>query len=280
MDKYLELYKSKAWVEPFLIYSIVLFTVLGMILFLLVMLSRQKYQKEDRLKVEYRDIAEKLLLSILFNDTEYADIIKQDPYNRLIRVKLFRKVLMKSVINLHQNYEGAYAAKLERFYSDSGLMADSFKKLKNRRWEVRGKAITELAEMTVENAFSILTDLSRSKNKILKVTALNACIKLNGTNGILHLTSHPDPIDEWAQISIIKALKERDIEHTQGIELLLESKNSTVVSLGLKIIKALHLSNKSSFILELIENAPNNTIRFEAQAIMDDFTTNTGQHGI
>ena len=275
MDKYWELYKSKDWVEPFLIYSIVLFTVLGMILFLLVMLSRQKYQKEGRLKVEYREIAEKLLLTILFNDVHYADIIRQEPYNKLISTKLFRKVLMKSVINLHHNYEGAYAAKLERFYSDSGLMADSFKKLKNRRWEVKGKAITELAEMNVENAFGILISLSQSRNKILKATALNACIKLNGTNGILHLTSHPDPIDEWTQINIINALKKRDIEDTQGIELLLESKNSTVIRLGLKIISTLHLSNKAGFISELIENAPSNAIKFEAQAVMEAFTTNT-----
>ena len=275
MDKYWELYKSKDWVEPFLIYSIVLFTVLGMILFLLVMLSRQKYQKEGRLKVEYREIAEKLLLTILFNDVHYADIIRQEPYNKLISTKLFRKVLMKSVINLHHNYEGAYAAKLERFYSDSGLMADSFKKLKNRRWEVKGKAITELAEMNVENAFGILISLSQSRNKILKATALIACIKLNGTNGILHLTSHPDPIDEWTQINIINALKKRDIEDTQGIELLLESKNSTVIRLGLKIISTLHLSNKAGFISELIENAPSNAIKFEAQAVMEAFTTNT-----
>ena len=275
MDKYWELYKSKDWVEPFLIYSIVLFTVLGMILFLLVMLSRQKYQKEGRLKVEYREIAEKLLLTILFNDVHYADIIRQEPYNKLISTKLFRKVLMKSVINLHHNYEGAYAAKLERFYSDSGLMADSFKKLKNRRWEVKGKAITELAEMNVENAFGILISLSQSRNKILKATALNACIKLNGTNGILHLTSHPDPIDEWTQINIINALKKRDIEDTQGIELLLESKNSTVIRLGLKIISTLHLSNKAGFISQLIENAPSNAIKFEAQAVMEAFTTNT-----
>ena len=275
MDKYWELYKSKDWVEPFLIYSIVLFTVLGMILFLLVMLSRQKYQKEGRLKVEYREIAEKLLLTILFNDVHYADIIRQEPYNKLISAKLFRKVLMKSVINLHHNYEGAYAAKLERFYSDSGLMADSFKKLKNRRWEVKGKAITELAEMNVENAFGILMSLSQSRNNILKATALNACIKLNGTNGILHLTSHPDPIDEWTQINIINALKKRDIEDTQGIELLLESKNSTVIRLGLKIISTLHLSNKAGFISQLIENAPSNAIKFEAQAVMEAFTTNS-----
>ena len=95
------------------------------------------------------------------------------------------------------------------------------------------------------------------------------------TYGILHLTSHPDPIDEWTQINIINALKKRDIEDTQGIELLLESKNSTVIRLGLKIISTLHLSNKAGFISELIENAPSNAIKFEAQAVMEAFTTNT-----
>ena len=129
--------------------------------------------------------------------------------------------------------------------------------------------------VNVENAFGILMNLSQSRNKILKATALNACIKLNGTNGILHLTSHPDPIDEWTQINIINALKKRDIEDTQGIELLLESKNSTVIRLGLKIISTLHLSNKAGFISELIENAPSNAIKFEAQAVMEAFTTNT-----
>ena len=273
MEELWQTYKSTVWVEPFLVCSIILFILFSVILFVLILISRKKTLKQEEQEKEYAEHIEKMLFSVVFDDVTYKDVKADEVYAPLFTYPLFRRVLMRSVINLHQNYEGVYAKKLEKFYVDSHLIHDSFKRLKSRRWEVKCKGIKQLAEMNISKASPSLIKLSHSRNKTLKITAINACIKLNGTQGITHLVNHKDPIDNWTQLNIIDAFKKHDINDTEGIELLLFSKNSSVISLGLKIMQSLYLPEKANHIHELIGNAPNTLIQFEAQNVLKILTT-------
>ncbi|WP_026705950.1 hypothetical protein [Flavobacterium soli] len=271
MNELWQLYKSKTWVEPFLVYSIYLFILVTVVLFVLIMISRSTKIRNERLIRKYEISIEKMLFSILFGTENYGSIKKEEDFISLNQKPLFRNQLLESVINLHQNYEGVYAKKLESFYFESNLINDSFEKLKSRHWEIKCKGIKELAEMNVSKIFNTLVKISKSKNKTLKITALNACIKLNGTNGITHLIDHKDPIDTWTQLNILSAFKKGNIENTNGIELLLTSKNKTVVSLGLKIIQTLYLSQKAVFINELIATTNSEKIKSEAKNVLHLF---------
>ncbi|WP_228526565.1 hypothetical protein [Flavobacterium sp. ANB] len=179
---------------------------------------------------------------------------------------------MESIINLHKNYEGIHAEKLEEFYKESGLINDSFKKLKSLKWELKCKGITELAELNITDAFQSIIKVSKGRNKTLKITALNAGIKLAGTKAIVHLTGHAHPIDDWTQINIISAFKKHDIGDTKGVELLLESQNTTVIVLGLKLIEELKLTQKIPYITQLVDRAPNTMIKYEAQNVLQLLT--------
>lgn len=271
MNELWQLYKSKTWVEPFLVYSIYLFILVTIVLFVLIMISRSTKIRNERLIKKYEISIEKMLFSILFGNENYETIKKEEGFMTMNQKPLFRNQLLESVINLHQNYEGIYAKKLESFYFESNLINDSFEKLKSRHWEIKCKGIKELAEMNVSKIFNTLVKISKSKNKTLKITALNACIKLNGTNGITHLINHKDPIDLWTQLNILSAFKKGNIENTNGIELLLTSKNKTVVSLGLKIIQTLYLSQKVAFINQLIATTKSDKIKVEAENVLHLF---------
>ncbi|HKO77649.1 MAG TPA: hypothetical protein VJU52_10545, partial [Flavobacterium sp.] len=149
------------------------------------------------------------------------------------------------------------------------LINDSFKKLKNLKWEIKCKGITELAEMNITEAVDeIIAMPSKTRKKTLKITAVNACIKLAGTRSIDRLAKYRYPIDDWTQINIINAFKNYDVGDIEGIELLLDSQNATVVSLGLKIIKELKLTQKLSYVEQLADNAPNALIQYEAQSVL------------
>ncbi|TDW47732.1 hypothetical protein EV144_10414 [Flavobacterium sp. 270] len=275
MTKLWELYKSGAWVEPFLTTSIDLFIAAAFILYLLIIWSRNKNIRRERLNIEYTEIIEKLMFSMIFQDLSLSEIKEDKNYALLHKKPFFRSVLTASIINLHKNYEGVYAKKLEEFYKESGLIDRSHKRLKSLKWEKKCKGITELAEMNVTEAFETILNFSKARNKTLKITALNACIKLAGTKGIVHLTEHPYPIDDWTQINIINAFKKHDIGDTKGVELLLESKNTTVIALGLKLIKELKLSQKVPFVEELAAKAPNTQIQYEAQNVLQTFNSLT-----
>lgn len=273
MIKIAELYKnSDAWIESFLILSISLFIGASLILYLLIIRSRSNNIRKEKLRIEYNILIDKLMFSVVFQDTPFSAIKEDKDYSKLSNTTFFRSILTESIINLHTNYEGIYAQKLEQFYKESGLINDSFKKLKSPKWELKCKGITELAELNVNEAFDSIVEVAKAKNKTLKITAINACIKLAGTKGIVHLTAHPYPIDDWTQVNIINAFKKHDIGDIRGVELLLESQNTTVVTLGLKLIKELKLSQKIPHIEKLVARTPDTLIQNEAQNVLQALT--------
>jgi hypothetical protein len=267
-----ELYKNSTWVEPFLILSICLFVTASFILYVMIIRSRNKNIRQERLRIEYSTIIEKLIFSIIFDDTPFSVIEEDKGYAMHSDLPFFREVITETIMDLHKNYEGVYAQKLERFYKESGLIKDSFKKLRSKKWEVKCKGITELAEMNATKAFDSIINISKRRNKTLKITALNACIKLRGTKGIVHLTEHPYPIDDWTQINIINAFKKHDIGDTKGVELLLESQNTTVAALGLKLIKELNLTQKIPYVTQLIARTTNTQLKYKAQDVVQTLT--------
>jgi len=272
MMKVWEIYKSGSWVEPFLILSILLFLLTAVVLYLLIIKSRSSNIKRDRILTEYNTTIEKLLSAVVFQDILFSELIGDENFRRLFKNAFFRAVMTEAIMNLHKNYEGIYAEKLAQFYNDSGLIQDSFKKLKSRNWELKCKGITELAEINCVEAFEKIIQASKARNKVLKITAINASIKLVGIKSLIYLISHPYPIDDWTQINIIDAFKKHDIGDSQGVELLLESQNTTVISLGLKLIKELKLTQKIPYLTKLAGNAPNTLIKYEAQNVIQLLT--------
>jgi hypothetical protein len=269
MIKLWELYNTGQWVEPFLIVSISLFIVASFILYLLLIESRSRKIRKEKLKIEYSLVIEKLMSSVIFENISFLAVKEDKNLELLFNTAYFREVVMELIINLHKNYEGVYAKKLEQFYKESGLINKSFKKLKSRKWEIKCKGITELAEMNITEAVDqIITMPSRTRKQTLKITALNACIKLAGTKSIEKLTAYRYPIDDWAQLNIINAFKKHDIGDVKGVELLLESQNTTVISLGLKLIKELKLTQKLSYVAQLADSSPNISIQYEAQSVL------------
>lgn len=272
MEKLWNLYKSDDWVHPFLIVSIYIFIAASFILYLLIIASRNKKIRQAKLKIEYDVLIDTLMSSVIFEDSSFEVVNENQKFKKLFENAYFREVLTESIINLHKNYEGVYAQKIEQFYKDSGLINDSFKKLRSLKWEVKCKAISEFAEFKITEAFTDIISLSNARNKTLKVTAISAAIKLAGAESIKYLTSYTDSIDDWTQLNIIGAFKKHDIGDTKGVEFLLESENTTVVALGLKLIKELKLTQKVPFVEQLANKTPNLVLQNEAQSVLQTLT--------
>jgi len=275
MENFWNMYQHQNWVEPFLIYAIYILSLATVTLFITILLIRYKKIKENESISVYEGLIEQMLLNILFSTGSFSLYKDDSKFAPLFKKKLFRKQLMASVINLHINYEGIYAKRLEAFYHESHLITDSFRKLKNAHWEINCQAIEELSEMNVITVFEHLVDASKSTNKTLKIAAIKGCIKLNGTKGLTHLIRHKDPLDQWTQLAIIHALKQGDIEHTEGIDLLLNSKNHSVVSLGLKIIQTLQLSQYTVDILRMMNHTDSKVLKQEAHTILTKVKSHT-----
>jgi len=269
MESIWEAYKAGIWVEPFLVYSIILFIVVGVTLFLAIIIIRSEKINRRKNHAVYSEIIDNMFMTVVFTNAAYEQLKLNNDFAPYIGLKYFRKQMLRAIINLHQNYEGVYAKKLEDFYFQSGLMAMSVSKLKSQNWEVVCKGIQELAEMQVTKVFPALVKISKTSNKQVTIAALKACAKLNGSKGLAHLSTYKYPIDMWTQVNIISAFK-RTYAHNEheSVEVLLTSANTSIVSLGLKIIHTLELSPMIPVVMQLIDNAPNDHIRQEANDVL------------
>lgn len=272
MTELWDLYKDGRWEIPFLTFSIYLFVAASFILYLIIVASRNNKIKKERLRNEYSAVIDKIMSLVIFEDVLFSKIKEDKNFLVLFDTSFFREVLTESLLNLHKNYEGIYAQKLEQFYKDSGLIKDSFRKLKSLKWEVKCKGITELSEFNIKEAFDLIIAFSKARNKTLKITAISASIRFEGTKSIQYLIAHSDPIDNWMQLNIISAFKKHDIGDTEGVEFLLESQNTTVISLGLKLIKELKLTQKVPHVAQLAAQTTNTVIKYEAQSILQTLT--------
>ena len=266
MEELWQYYYDKEWVPQFLLYAIYFFVIVSLGLFSTIVVTRKLKLRNQRLERRFTPIIESILSKNLFESAFFSEF---SVYEKLFKNTVFRNLLMESILNLHQNYDGTYAENLEIFYQDSGLINDSYQKLNSEEWQVKCKGIKELAEMNVQEAFEALVGMSKSSNKILTIVAINACIKLNGTNGIRHLSRHKHNFDFWTQLNILDALKQGNLTQIQGLEYLLASKNKSVVSLGLKAISSLNLSEKAQYIQLLIEDTSDAEILVEAKDVLD-----------
>lgn len=272
MTEIWDLYKDGQWEIPFLTFSVYLFVSASFLLYLIIVGSRSSKIKKERLRKEYSAVIDKIMSSVIFEDALFLNIKEDKNFLVLFDTPFFREVLTESLLNLHKNYEGIYAQKLEQFYKDSGLIKDSFRKLKSLKWEVKCKGITELSEFNIKEAFDLIIAFSKARNKTLKIIAITACIELEGTKSIKYLVEHSDPVDDWMQLNIISAFKKHDIGDTESAELLLESQNTTVITLGLKLIKELKLTQKVSHVAQLAAQTSNTQIKYEAQSILNTLT--------
>lgn len=266
MEGIWQFYQNKNWVTQFLITAICVFALIAVGLFLTILITRRLKLRRQSLEKRFLPIIEHILNKNLFESAFFSEF---SSYEKLFRNTVFRNLMIDSILNLHQNYEGTYAENLEVFYKDSGLVNDSYEKINSEHWQIKCKGINELAEMNIQEAFEALVGLSRSTNKTLTIVAINACIKLNSTNGIKQLAKHPHQIDFWTQLNILDALKQGKITQIHGIEILLRSKNKTVVSLGLKAISSLNLTEKTPFIDKLIENSKDLNLLVEAKETLN-----------
>jgi hypothetical protein len=261
--------KNYIEIESLLLYATFLFIIIAVFIFSLTIFSRNKKIRIERLQAKYNPIIENILMSVLFADAHYETIKNDSETEILFSNKILREQMIASIMNLHENYGGAYAGKLKEFYIESDLIRDSYVKFRNSKWELKCKGIKELSEMSVAEVFDELVGLTNSDNQTVAITAINACIKLDGTNGMIQLSKHVHHIDVWTQLNIIDALKRSDIDNVDGIELLLSSKNDTIVSLGLKIIQSFRLSNFRDSVLEFTDQSEKGTLKNEADKVAE-----------
>lgn len=230
---------------------ILLFFSLSLLFLILLLISRLRKIGNQKKTAFYKQLADNVVFSVLFADKSYADLLLDAEYVENSKNEFFRLLLLDSLITLHRAYSGTYSQKIELFYTESGLIQETYKKLKSRKWSVKCEAIIELAEMNIVDSHPLIQKYVVAKNLTLRQEAIVALVKLRGLGGLSFLANYDEMLSDWMQLNLMAVIKNNfpATEEPFYNKFLLSSNNS--VALFGKRLKAFYEQTNEPFMEEL-----------------------------
>ncbi|WP_374441263.1 hypothetical protein [Epilithonimonas sp.] len=163
-----------------------------------------------------------------------------DPYKN---DKIFIRMITKSIIDAHNYFRGNMKLRLENFYLSTGLLHHSHKKLKSNRWYIKCKGLRELSEMEVIYFYKDVLKLCYEKNNLVNVEAILGIIKMKGSEAYKDVSGYRYPLSKWVIANIIESIKGVQNNRQFDYSLMLNSKNESILMIGIEMIKYFNLRN-------------------------------------
>lgn len=224
--------------EYFLLAMISLFVLLCLAFFIAIMISRVRHIADDRQREHLLPSCEALVSAILFEDKPVAEVMKEQA--ALLRKPLGRDLLLSELLKLHTNLSGMYADKIIKLYRESGLIKDSYRRLRSMKWHLACKGIRELTQMQVAEAYPAIRKHARSRFPALRQEALFALVSLEGFGGLEFLTSYQGELNDWQQLNLLSILDGRDKEEAPDFTTWLQTGNAHVTLFAVRLITHFH----------------------------------------
>lgn len=217
------------------------------VLLTLILLNRNRLEREARLKQYLLEKYQTLILDYLFggSGTEGFYKIASDTYRR--------QVLIDTIIDVSVNLKGEYGDKLQSLYLELKLDKDSLQKARSKKWHVQVKGFKELAFMNLKDGNEEIYEALQSKNDILRMEAQIALVRLSEENPFEWLYFQIYPFSLWEQITLHSML----IQHEIKVPLFhqwLESPNYTVVMFALRMIREYKQKENEDTIFEVLNH--------------------------
>lgn len=254
--------------ESFIIgLNLMLFLVAASFL-LVTVIKRVKRIKEDKRKNEYQEIIESVVFEFLFDDKKVEEVVKAQAFQKHLNSGLFKRVAVKSVLSLHQNYSGNYSKKLEEFYVVSGLVNYSLEKLNDSYWPNIVEGIRDLSGMNYQKAYPRIVAYKNHDNKMVRIEVLLGMIKLKGIGEILKFSTSELYMNDWVQSNILYTVKKLKISAPENLLELLQSKNRSVVLLAVRLINYYKSNDHYPALSEFYQQTKDVSLRKEISAAL------------
>ena len=212
-------------------------------------IKRSHKLRNQRKSEHHQKVGNEILFNLLFGITTMEEALQE--FHALPKSALLNRAMTRSIISLYRNYAGEQRKILENFFVLSDLADFSYKKLKSNRWVEVVEGIRVLSVLNVHEAFGVMRVLLDHPNTHVKKEAFIGLITLEGMQGLYKFSLPEIPIDDWTQSCIIYQLKIRSFSSFNGIHLLFESKNGSLVLLGMRITAYFQLHENYESILTM-----------------------------
>lgn len=242
---------------------IAIFILAFAIFFVLTFISRSRKIKRTKHKADLHKIVDELLFKMLFDENTSVESAANNFKNDVVSSKLIKKISIKSINALHRNYSGELKRKLEEFYIESNLVKYSLKKNDSLNWAKVVESIRDLSNLNYQPSFEKIHEKLNHSEEIVQREAFIGVILLRGLNELIHLKDTEIYLDDWTQSNILYVVKKNQMPLPENIELLLNSKNETIVLLGARLMEYFQLRQYIPLIEKTISD--NNQIKSHAK---------------
>ncbi|MDT8372533.1 MAG: SPOR domain-containing protein [Bacteroidales bacterium] len=221
--------KSVALVNA-LIFTIIASMATMLILLLVILLNRNRMEKEAKLRQYLMEQYQSLIVDYLFGNTGSEQFMKIASDN------FRRQVLIDQMIDVSVNLKGESEEKLMNLYRELNLDQDSLARARSRKWHKKIKGFRELAFVGITDGNDEIYRALNSRNEILRMEAQIALVRLSDTGHFEFLSQLKRPFSLWEQITLHDLIIQHELP-VPAFSQWLSSENPTVVMFALRMIR-------------------------------------------
>jgi len=221
--------KSVALVNALIIAIIASFASM-LILLVVILLNRNRMEKEARLRQYLMEQYQSLIVDYLFGNTAY------EAFRKIASDNFRRQVLIDQMIDVSVNLKGETELKLMQLYRQLELDRDSLARARSRKWHKKIKGFRELAFVGIADGNDEMYRALNSRNEILRMEAQIALVRLSEKDHFEFLSQLKRPFSLWEQITLHDLIIQHEIPVPE-FQKWLSSDNATVVMFALRMIR-------------------------------------------
>lgn len=221
--------KSVALVNA-LIFTIIASLATMLILLLVILLNRNRMEKEAKLRQYLMEQYQSLIVDYLFGNTGSEQFMK------IASDRFRRQVLIDQMIDVSVNLKGESEEKLMKLYRELSLDKDSLARARSRKWHRKIKGFRELAFVGITDGNDEMYRALNSRNEILRMEAQIALVRLSDKDHFEFLSQLKRPFSLWEQITLHDLIIQHELPVPE-FKQWLSSENPTVVMFALRMLR-------------------------------------------
>ncbi len=249
---------------------ILVFFILSLLFFVLTSVKKAQRIRRDKIKKRYQEKINHILFRFMFESQDIKSTIKHFNKHFDKKGRLFARLTIKSLIELHRIYKGAYHKNIELFFVESGLSEHSMKLLKSRNWMYKVEGIRNLSELDYLESFQEIKAQLSNKNEMVQEEAILGMIRLKGLDALIQIQDINLWLSDWLQAHIIHVIHIKNFKKPSDFSTLLESKNPTIHLLVARIAQHFQETEIIEELNSIVSKSTNLKIKSQISVIVEN----------
>ncbi len=162
-----------------------------------------------------------------------------------------RQLLLTQIMEFKKSLTGNSASALVKTYYDLLLFKESFRKVKNRKWQKKALGIRELAEMEYRKSIPSIVRFLYTRNQTLREESIMALVRLE-EKPLSFLNHYKGDLSPWMRINVHRYLRNLDYRNLPSFSKHFNHSNLSVRLFSISMARHFRQSSSLHDLAELL----------------------------